>query len=79
MAAAEAAAATAPSPATDDRTAAEKAEKLVRVERPDEDKYKRDLTNAEKQLSAVQDKIVLPLPSFEDCVRWALTTGRAEN
>ena len=65
MAATESAAAR--PPAADGKSPAEKAEKLAKVEKPDEDKYKRDLNQAEKQLSAVQDKIVLPpaLPPSE--------------
>lgn len=68
MAATQAVAATAPPPATDEKSAVvdKTEEKLVRVEKPDEDKFKRDLTNAEKQLSAVQDKIVLS-PSKRLC------------
>ena len=58
MAATESAAAAAP--VADGKSLAEKSEKLAKVEKPDEDKYKRDLNQAEKQLSAVQDKIVLP-------------------
>jgi hypothetical protein len=67
MAATEAVAATMPPPAADGKPAVNQTEeKLVRVEKPDEDKFKRDLTNAEKQLSAVQDKIVLS-PSKRLC------------
>jgi len=51
-------------PLADGKPPAEKGEKLARVEKPDDDKYKRDLNQAEKQLSAVQDKIVLPPSSL---------------
>jgi hypothetical protein len=78
MAATESAATTAPPPVADEKPAADKTEKLVRVEKPDEDTFKRDLTNAEKQLSAVQDKIVL-LPQLNAAVRWADRAGGAEN
>ena len=61
MAATESAAAAAPAaPVADDGKSAEKVEKLGKVEKPDEEKYKKDLAEAEKQLSSIQDKMVLP-------------------
>jgi len=36
-------------------------EKLSKVEKPDDDKFKKDLAEAEKQLSAVSEKMVLSL------------------
>jgi hypothetical protein len=33
-------------------------EKLVKVEKPDEEKYKKDLSQADKELSAITDKLV---------------------
>jgi hypothetical protein len=47
-----------PSPASGDTTEP----RFARVDKPDDDKFRRDLSEAEKQLSAVQDKIVRPLP-----------------
>jgi hypothetical protein len=37
---------------------AEKVEKLIKVEKPDEEKYKKDLAEAEKQLATVTEKMV---------------------
>ena len=62
MAATESAAPAAP--VAEDGQSAEKVEKLGKVEKPDEEKYKKDLAEAEKHLSAIQDKMVLsPNPS----------------
>ena len=33
-------------------------EKLTKVDKPDDEKYKRDLSEADKQLSALQEKMV---------------------
>jgi len=44
----------------DDGKSAEKLEKLTKVEKPDDEKYKKDLAEAEKQLSVIQDKMVPP-------------------
>ena len=64
MAATESAAAAAPTaPVADDGKSAEKVEKLGKVEKPDEEKYKKDLAEAEKQLSSIQDKMVFPSPT----------------
>jgi hypothetical protein len=42
----------------------EKVEKLTKVEKPDEEKYKKDLAEAEKQLASVTEKMVsLPYPT----------------
>ena len=38
---------------------AENKEKVSKVDKPDEEKYKRDISDAEKQLSAIQEKMVL--------------------
>ena len=37
---------------------AENKEILTKVDKPDEEKYKRDLAEADKQLSALQEKMV---------------------
>ena len=66
MAATESTAAPAPTAAPvtgDDGKSAEKVEKLVKVEKPDDEKYKKDLAEAEKQLSAIQDKMVPTSPT----------------
>jgi len=61
MAATESASAATPTaPLSEDGKSAEKVEKLGKVEKPDEEKYKKDLAEAEKQLSSIQDKMVLP-------------------
>lgn len=39
-------------------------EKLTKVEKPDDDKFKKDLAEAEKQLAAVNEKMVLSLLSI---------------
>ena len=36
-------------------------EKLSKVEKPDEEKYKKDLAEADKQLSSINEKLVFPL------------------
>jgi len=48
-------------PPTTDATPAkiEKVEKTTKVERPDEEKYKKELGEADKQLSALTEKLVL--------------------
>jgi len=38
-------------------------EKLSKVEKPDEEKYKKDLAEADKQLSSINEKLVIPSPS----------------
>jgi len=62
MAATESASAATPTAplSEEDGKSAEKVEKLGKVEKPDEEKYKKDLAEAEKQLSSIQDKMVLP-------------------
>ena len=60
MAATESTSTAAPAaPLSEDGKSAEKVEKLGKVEKPDEEKYKKDLAEAEKQLSSIQDKMVL--------------------
>jgi hypothetical protein len=61
MAATESASAVAP--LSEDGKSPEKVEKLGKVEKPDEEKYKKDLAEAEKQLSSIQDKMVFPSPT----------------
>jgi hypothetical protein len=38
--------------------------KVTKVDKPDEEKYKRDLSEADKQLSALQEKMVYITPLF---------------
>ena len=57
-------------PASADKTqlskSAENKEKVTKVEKPDDEKYKRDLSEADKQLSALQEKMVLKnLPLYK--------------
>ena len=50
-----------PAPSADDTQLskpAENKEKVTKVDRPDEEKYKRELAEADKQLSALQEKMV---------------------
>ena len=50
-------------PVAENVNSAEKHEKLTKVEKPDEEKYKKDLAEAEKQLATIQDKMVIPRSS----------------
>jgi len=52
-----------PSPEAKEETSSkttEKVEKVTKVDKPDEEKYKKDLAEAEKQLSSIQEKMVSP-------------------
>ena len=49
------------SAAAEDTKPIEKPGKLAKVDKPDEEKYKKDLSEAEKQLIVVQEKLVLHL------------------
>lgn len=48
-----------PAAGGDTTPSSEKQEKIVKVDKPDEDKFKRDLFEADKQLSALKEKLVL--------------------
>lgn len=49
---------------------AEKPEKLVKVDKPDDEKFKKDLADADKQLAAFNEKLVLsPFPSINSIER----------
>lgn len=53
-------------PADDDAKSAEKLEKLTKVEKPDDAKFQKDIAEADKQLSAIQTKMVSsPIGNFE--------------
>jgi hypothetical protein len=41
-------------------------EKLIKAEKPDEEKFKKDIAEAEKQLSSITEKMVF-LPQNHDC------------
>lgn len=51
-------AAPAPASAAEGTKSPEKQEKLSKVEKPDEEKFKKDLAEADKQLSSIQEKMV---------------------
>jgi len=59
----------APSPSTEESTSQiAKPEKLAKIEKPDEEKYKRDVAEADKELSAVTEKLVpYPSPQLNTC------------
>lgn len=44
---------------------AETKEKVTKVDKPDEETYKRDLSEADKELSAIQEKMVLKPPLYK--------------
>ena len=51
----------APVPSTPDSSPAkggEKVEKLAKVDKPDEEKFKKDVAEADKQLNFITDKLV---------------------
>lgn len=47
-------------PAEDTIKSTEKQEKFAKVEKPDEEKYRKDLAEADKQLTSIQEKMVCP-------------------
>jgi hypothetical protein len=48
------------SPVEETPKSVEKTEKITKVDKPDDDKFKKDLAEAEKQLNSVTEKMVPP-------------------